>query len=355
MKIGILTFHWGTNYGGVLQAYSLQENLIQLGYDVQIINYAPRTFRDSISLCFDRYSLHKTLNNFESLAKERKFRRFRNKNLRLTERVYDIISLEQNIKSFDIVFVGSDQVWNPYIVKSYGKAYFLPFPMINKKKVAYAVSLGCNEYPTEVSSIIKPWIKNFDYISVREKTAIEIIGNIIDNEKKIYQMPDPALLLSSIEIEKITKSFVNRFAGKKYMLFYILQNNQVEINKCLLDLKKKMMVVKCKKGFNSLSVEEWLLAIKGAETVYTNSFHGVVFSLLFHKPFYVFPVEGFFKGMNDRIYTLLSEFNLTNRILNRWEGTSGIHTTQSIDWKNIDTKIAAIRSYGLNFIKQCIL
>lgn len=355
MKIGILTFHWGTNYGGVLQAYSLQENLLQLGYDAQIINYAPKTFRDSVFLCFDRHSLQKTLNNLESLAKERKFKNFRNKNLRLTERIYDLISLEQNIKSFDIVFVGSDQVWNPYIAKSYSKAYFLPFPMINKKKIAYAVSLGCNEYPSEISRIIKPWIRNFDYISVREKTAIKIIGNIIDNEKKIYQMPDPALLLSPLEIEQITKSFVNRFVDKKYILFYILQDNQIEINKCLLDLKKKTTVVKCKKGINSMSIEEWLLAIKGAETVYTNSFHGVVFSLLFHKPFYVFPVEGFFEGMNDRIYTLLSEFNLTNRILNKWDGISEVYAKQLIDWKSIDTKIAAIRSYGINFIKQCIL
>ena len=168
-------------------------------------------------------------------------------------------------------------------------------------------------------------------------------------------MPDPALLLSPLEIEQITKSFVNRFVDKKYILFYILQDNQIEINKCLLDLKKKTTVVKCKKGINSMSIEEWLLAIKGAETVYTNSFHGVVFSLLFHKPFYVFPVEGFFEGMNDRIYTLLSEFNLTNRILNKWDGISEVYAKQLIDWKSIDTKIAAIRSYGINFIKQCIL
>lgn len=354
MRIGILTFHWGTNYGGVLQAYSLQQNLLQLGCDVQIINYAPKTFRDSIFLCFDRCNIRNTIDNFAMLAKERKFRKFRNRNLRLTERIYDIIKLEHCIKAFDVIFVGSDQVWNPYIVKSYGKAYFLPFSMVNKKKIAYAVSLGCNEYPNEISRIIKPWIEDFDFISVREKTAIGIIGKIINNKKDIYQMPDPALLLLPLDVEKITKSLVNRFDGKRYTLFYILQDNQIEINKCLLDLRRTTNIIKCKTGFNALSIEEWLLAIKGAEVIYTNSFHGVVFSLIFHKPFYVFPIEGFFEGMNDRIYSLLSEFNLTNRILKKWDSTMESYREQSIDWGRIESKLSFIRLCGLNYIKQSI-
>ena len=114
MNIGILTFHWSTNYGAVLQTYALQEYLKELGHEVKIINYVP--VKKSIKNCFQYRNPINILNLLKELKKEQAFIPFRKKWLQLTKQYNSLSELQNDSPNLDVYICGSDQVWNPYFL-----------------------------------------------------------------------------------------------------------------------------------------------------------------------------------------------------------------------------------------------
>ena len=51
MKVGILTFHAAHNFGAMLQAYALQEQIRINGHEPWIINYVPEYIASKRQLC----------------------------------------------------------------------------------------------------------------------------------------------------------------------------------------------------------------------------------------------------------------------------------------------------------------
>jgi len=164
MKIGIVTFHWGTNYGGVLQSFALQTFLERRGFEVQIINFAPLTFRDSFLRSFRARKLKTVFSNIKNYIKEKNIDKFRKGNLNLTARYFSLDEVKENTLSFDCLITGSDQIWNPYGIQTHGLVYFLPFGGDYTKKMSYAASFGCVNYPKDVMKKIKPLIENFSNV-----------------------------------------------------------------------------------------------------------------------------------------------------------------------------------------------
>lgn len=350
MKIGILTFHWGTNYGGVLQAYALQTYLEGLKCDVEIINYAPRTFRDIFLLCFKSKSVHTIKRNVCDYLKERKFKRFRTENLNMSGTRYcHTGDCEQWGRRYDIIIVGSDQVWNPYIALNYGWVYWLPFKS-NVRKIAYAVSLGCDRYPADVLAKVSGFIDDFYAISVRENTAIKIIQSEF-SKGKVCVVPDPTVLLDSAQY----MPFVRKHTNNRGCFIYVLQKNQKlisEIEKLLLsdfDINRPDS-----NKWNQYSIEEWLSGIYNSKLVVTNSFHGVMFSLIFHKDFFVTLIEGTLSGMNDRIYTILEYLGIQDRIIKDVESFMKIKK-QSINWDYVDAGLKQLKKVGTEFLSNNLL
>ena len=352
MKVGILTFHWGTNYGGVLQAYALQSYLKRKGYDVDIINYAPRTHRESILLCLKSRSVKSIFKRLYEYRKERKFVSFRSKFLSLTQRCYTLDDVEKQIDSYDVVICGSDQVWNPYIIDSFGMPYFLPFSG-RFKKVAYAASLGCNEYPQGALRVITPYLREFAYISVRELSAVNIIKDAL-LDKGVSLMPDPTLLLNADDLLSLIDE--HPLAKDGGVFFYILQENQSLINKIKSLYKAgKTPVFDAHGRFSAMSIGGWLGGIKYSNLVVTNSFHGVVFSILLHKEFIVVPIEGHLEGMNDRIYTLLQQFDLQERMIEQYNEEDILEISKrSIDWDNVDKVSRSLYAMGESFLLEAL-
>ena len=331
MKVGIITFHWGTNYGGVLQAYALQSFLESIGHEVSIINYNPKTMQDSLLLCFKSRKFQNIKRNIELYRKEQNFIPFRKMYLNMTERYFTLEELQLNAPKLDVYVAGSDQIWNPYIIKSYGKPYFLNFGQINVKRISYAPSFGCQEYPKEELKILSSELKRFDSISYREDTGKDIL--VSAGYSNSTWMPDPTLLLPKKEYQKSCTPIGHK---KAFSFFYILQENQILINSLVEQVKNNGeldVISNTFKAFNKLSIEDWLGYIKEAEYVVTNSFHGVVFSIIFQKPFVVVPIEGRLKGMNDRIITLLSKFDLLNRLLVDEDKLNKV-LNETIDWES---------------------
>lgn len=354
MKIGIITFHWGTNYGGVLQAYALQEYIKKLGSEVQIINYAPHTFRDSFIRCFRTKNPRIAFENIKEYLKEQKFKLFRKNYLNTTRRYFSLDELKKEAPELDVYITGSDQVWNPYFLNTYGPAYFLDFGNDKVKRIAYAVSLGCTKYPTAAMKKIKPCLERFNAISLRENTGLNIMNEMGFNFAKL--MPDPTLLLEKSDYEKIMID--NKSEKYNYALFYILQPKQHLIlriydhvnNKLNMKVINNLTYISLTKGIN-----EWLCDICNSQFVVTNSFHGVIFSMIFQKQFIVIPIEGSLRGMNDRIYTLLQKFGLEDRILDVFDELkfSKIIEKQII-WKEIEKIQKVVQEEAFAFLNKNI-
>lgn len=341
MKIGILTFHWATNYGAVLQCYALQTYLESNGHVVEIVNYMPAQYDDNLWTFFRfrkflRYQEYKCLHE-----KEKQIKSFRNKFLKQTSRFRKESELFEATMQYDILITGSDQIFNPSFLingeRGGSTAYYLGFTN-RVKKISYAVSFGCTEYPSELQEQIKGLLSSFDAVSVRESTGKVIIDNLGINGAVV--VPDPTLLLR----------------GKSYMRFisptnndscfvYMLHNQESILVKNTSVLKQKIHFSK------SESIEKWLGNIHNSLGIITNSFHCVVFSLLFHKPFVVILNSKENIDMNDRFYTLLGKCGLTDRITTFQDYDQSI-LTKNIDWEKVELNLETIRTIGKHFLSM---
>lgn len=358
MKIGILTFHWGTNYGAVLQAYALQQYLIKIGHDVQIINYRPERFSIEFSSIFKTVNLNQLKNNIKTYRKEKKIKKFRAKYLNETKKYKSEKELQQNPPDLDVYIAGSDQIWNSYFtLKGENKptfAYYLNFGKKDVIRVGYAVSFGSNEYPQETIDLVKNYIAKFNAIGVRERSGIEILKRIGYQGVNTIVL-DPTLLLNANEYQfDINNENTSSKCNKAF--FYILRDEKKNVDRLINYMKSHDYKISYCNSNNDLYVEEWINNFKNSDFIVTNSFHGVAFSLIYHKPFISIESEGKGAGMNDRFYTLLSLLNLDYRIIKLKSSSVEIDNIRDkvIDWREIDRKLKLLRAHSLDYINSIL-
>lgn len=354
MKIGILTFHWATNYGAIMQCYALQTYLEQLGHTVFVIDYKPKQYDDSLCTFFRlRKFLH--FNEYmENKRKEFALKKFRIAKLKLSHRFSSFRELSDDTIGCDVIISGSDQVLNPFFLMNgeglghISPTYFLGFPF-KGKKIAYAVSFGCVEYPSQVVSIASKYIRDFDSISVREKTGVNIIESFGRDDAVL--VPDPTLLMES-EFYHQQANEIHTVYTSPYIYSFFIRNiykRKLAINSCIHD---KIILWNNEDG--NYSMQGWLSKIKYAEYVITDSFHCVVMCLKLHKPFIVIVEEKGNVGMNDRLYSLLEPLNLSKYILYK----DNVDVMESLmmddfDWGFIDEELESLMLKGQTFL-NCI-
>ena len=284
MKIGILTLPLHTNYGGILQVYALQTVLKGMGHEVILIDGGIHNL--SKIRIIARYLKHV----FISFGKTRlqlihgfRIRRFVKQNL-------EILSKNKNFddKTFDAIIVGSDQVWRKDYTKNI-EYYFLSFAKKWEiKRIAYAASFGIDEwnYSSEKTSLCKQLASYFDYISVREESGIDLCKKYLNVDA--FMMVDPTLLLAASEYKVIASKNKNKVTSQ--LLAYVLDETD-EKNKILSYLAEQKRLEYYLLNQPSLflmqypSIEYWLDAFSNARYVFTDSFHGCVFSIIFNIPF----------------------------------------------------------------------
>lgn len=346
MKVGTITFHWATNYGAVLQAYALQKYLQSIGYDTEIINYIPYKikYRNVLS--------HLKNRDFNNLLKEYRISKFRKKNLVLSKPYYTNKQLFKYCNIYNVFICGSDQIWNEWFINNsesnINLTYYLNFASSNSKRISYAASLGTNKLKKSTINLVENELIKFSKIGVRENT-----GKLIMNDMGLDAtvVLDPTLLIeSSIYNEIITKPQKRK---NLKMFPYILHENQetsIRVKNHILD---KFFPKQQNNNLSRISIEDWLYYIKNAELVVTNSFHGVVFSIIFNTPFIVLPVEG--SNMNDRINTLLGSLYLEHRILYQYDEKL-IETliNEKLEWKLVNEKIKILRKKSIDFLTSAI-
>lgn len=344
MKIGILTFHWGTNYGAVLQAYCLQEYLTNQGHMVEIINYKPKQYDISrwhvfLNPKYWRDISRRLLNE----KKERKLEEFRDKFLHRTMRFYAKNDFCDALNKYDVIISGSDQVLNPSFTchGENGKSssvYWLSVGRRDSLRIGYAVSFGCEEYPKEAANVAKQWVNNFNVIGTREKTGLQILDQLGYTGRKEI-VPDPTLLLGSTLFKNIGIDLHKK--QNDYICVYMLRREiKLEGNVRYIDEKH-----------SSLTMEEWLGAIVRSKFLVTNSYHGMIMAILAHVPFLVLLEETCRRGMNDRFFTLLNRLKLEDRIVNNTTIELEKQINDSIDWNEVDILINKLKKEGINFLE----
>ena len=331
MKIGIITFHWAVNYGAILQTYALQTYLENKGHEVWIINYKPKKY----DLTYLNILLYpKTFIRFKSFCKERKkdkeLQKFRDAKLNLTRRYFSTEELKNDPPNFDVYISGSDQILNPSFTlcgeNKPTSAYYLDFGSDNIKRIGYAVSFGCVQYPSNAAKIAEPLLKRFDYITVRENTGIDILKSMSFTKSNV--VPDPTLLLDSSSYDNLIEEIK---CVEDYVFVYMLRekkyNNQI-----------KNLIPKVKfSDDNEFSISQWLSNIKYSKAMITNSYHGVIFCIKFKIPFVVLLSTKENQGMNDRFFTLLEKLDLFNRIITYDEiDNISLVVNNLIDWNIIE-------------------
>lgn len=348
MKIGILTFWWSQdNYGQLLQCYALHKYLTDLGHDSFIINYNNTKELSNINkkaLIKKIYKIYKIFNikklvaifseiktnrkiSVERKINNRNFDLFRNSYLRFSDCRYDSYEqLKLNPPEADLYIVGSDQVWNfnVYNSKSISKminVYFLNFGIPEIKKISYAASWSMSYLSKDLQNRISPLINNFSFVSVREKSGIDLCVQC--GYKNAVWVPDPTLL-NSLDIYRslYDKECISK--GYKYIFLYLLNNPfNFDIDKIYQFAKDNNLEVLYVTGNGLLderekkylSIPQWLFYIENAEYVITNSFHCALFSTIFHKQYAVIPGAEKIVGMNERFVSLFELFKIEDRYL----------------------------------------
>ena len=328
MKIGILTYHFSINFGAVLQCYALLTALREVGHDAVVINYISDEQADNVSLYRKNRNLKSIVKNalllpFHKLRKERNelFLEFSKNHLKCTRRVKDYDGFKSLLEeeSFDAIFVGSDQVWNP-LIKDFDKIFFLK-GIQGVRKVGYAVSIGeatINDlYP------YRNEINDFDIVSLREKSAVGIIKNFCT--QKIQIALDPTFLLSHEQWKNLCLSS-REVPNNKYLTCLFLNKEKYEKNlasaKSYADrmgLKLVLLEMRVSKtsikyhGIINIGPSEFLKYIQHSACVITDSFHTTVFPLLLNVPFY--SINNNPESNDTRRIELLSRFSMESNYI----------------------------------------
>lgn len=376
MKVAILTQPLGHNYGGLLQAYALQTYLKKLGCEVETLNRRAEG-AGRISPKGHLLNLAKLmLGRIKSLPTESRqawvlseLAAFRDRRLSMSPR----IAGEQEIRDyyrdrdFDAFVVGSDQVWRPRYSPSILNFYldFLDDIKSPAKRIAYAASFGVDdwEYSSDLTEQCKVMAQKFDSISVRERSAVELCRNKLGVPAE--WVVDPTLLLEPADYEPlISEREKNDNTG--CVLSYVL--DPAPEKRSIADsvgraVGAKVFSIKPEYSITQVrakdlakcrfpSVEAWLQAFHDASFVVTDSFHGTVFSILFNKPFLA--VGNSARGM-ARFESLLSQFGLTDRLVESPGEVSSILIHAPVDWVNVNDKREELAEAGRKFLKVHLL
>ena len=329
MKIAILTFFESENYGTVLQAYATQKYLETLGHTAELIHLKREVNGHSshyVRVCkkvtfFEKvqYKIVSYLRKKDIQGKSKKFVDFREKYLRVSRYYESAEELKKDLGEYDLFVSGGDQIWNPYH-KVFSLHYMFDFLPEGQPRVAYGSSFGVSSIQDGlILSQMNEELKKYNAIGVREESGIEIIRKMgLD----AVQVVDPVFLIR----ERWRNFVTERPRKKKYCLVYALIGYPQTENHEIVEFakKRKLEIVilpfnrqNCLNGFDKqfgLSPQEFLNYISHAEYVFTNSFHGLAFSILFKKQFTLLGCdseEGIAK--RERLVDLLAQFEIGER------------------------------------------
>ena len=376
MKIAIITFFQSQdNYGQLLQCYALQRVLHQLGHKPYLIRYG---FHNEYfhwlkkRNIFTKEGRKKILRQLKHVffprkrVLDRRFDNFRKKHLAKSWRCYNnLAELQRNPPKADCYITGSDQVWAQMLSKNDNRSFFLDFGLDHVKRIAYAPSFAVECYPEELKEKLANQLERFDAVSVREQTGVSICKSVGFNSTLVL---DPTILLTAQQYNTLIKEpkvgrycfiyQVNVTSKKELWWDEFSSYNRDQGIKSIATFANPIEGVNMEilEGAEYIypSIEEWLGLVREAEYILTSSFHGVVFSIIFHKPFVVCLRRNSMYAGNDRVFSLLEQLNLSDRIMQPDKSASEV-ISKKIDWDAVENRLIEKRKESIDFLKNSIL
>lgn len=364
MKIGILTQPLHNNYGGLLQNYALQQVLIRAGHEVETLDQQNKEYnrlhvylyRQKMRLLHillpNKYSkVRYQPNDDEQVIIRQHTNHFINTYINCSSSIHsfeDFKSVAQS-RQYDAYVVGSDQCWRP-CYNQFLSSMFLDFVKDKQvKRIAYAASFGTDQWELtqEQTAIALPLVQKFDLVTVREDSGVKLCKNYLGVDA--IHVFDPTMLLTKedyiwlIEQEKEPVSAGNLFnyildpdAKKSAFIQRVAEEKGL---KPFQVLPKYQQETRTKKNIkNNIEdcvfpgVTTWLRSFMDAEMTIVDSFHGMVFSIIFNKPFWV--IGNAHRGMT-RFTSLLKIFKLENRLIDV-DSLNDVDINEPIDWQNVN-------------------
>lgn len=354
-KAGIITFHNALNYGALLQTYALQKSLTNMGYEAIVIDYSNsninksrkkphwKDYRNPFNYYNDRL-----IYDVENV-KEKKLNYFLNTKINKTEQV-DRTNISGVTYDLDVVFTGSDQVWNDSIT-GFDDTYYLDF-IPAEKRCSYAASIGKEIIPEENIPRMQRLLSNYRAISVREATAQKALESQMGISA--VRVLDPTLLLSERDYREIAKE-PNK---KSYILLYMLLYSELLVHSAKKLAKEKGIPVFCInssgkkiKGVvdcSDVGIEEWLGLFMNADFIFTNSFHGTAFSINFNIPFNTELPPARIKA-SSRVMDILKLFAFEDRVIE-----NGVTKSSIINYESANKILDSEREKSKKFLVDAI-
>lgn len=341
------------NYGALLQYFAVQNLFSTINCEAYWLRYCldeDLTLKSKLKRSIKKLLFYKDEKEIENILIS--FQKFIINHLNYSSRIYySEDELLTDCPSADIYVTGSDQVWGGIL-----KPNYLCFVPKDKKKIAFSASFGSSSISKDKEKIIQPWLQNFDFISVRESSGVEVCKNMGIEAVEII---DPTLMIASnqyptIELENSADVFC-------YFL-NIKDSGEVFWNsiKKWCDRNNYSLKVSCTERTYSmfeknyrlyLSPEEWLSYYKNSKYIFTNTFHGTVFAIIFNIPFIYIQQAGQSEKQNGRIISILKKFHLLNRILKN-EMNINNQIMQEIDWTYVNKIKQSERNRIIEYLKE---
>lgn len=373
MNVAILTQPLGHNYGGLLQAYALQKHLKDQGHTVETLDRRTpdQPVQEAREYCINtakfllgRIGTVPTRQKHAMMFQE--LEAFRSQYIGLSPRISSDVALrdyyrQQPVEAF---VVGSDQVWRPRYSPALSN-FFLDFvDDIDRpaRRLSYAASFGVDdwEFTPEDTARCRELLKKFDAVSVREQSGVLLCEQHLDCSAQ--WIPDPTFLLDREDYEAV----IDRNPGPGHqgmVLTYVLDtqpSKQQIVHKVVDALGRDSFTIKPRKSIMQVrasnfdecrypGVDAWLQGFRDASFVVTDSFHGTVFSILFNKPF--ISVGNRARGLS-RFQSLLSQFGLQDRLVERADDVTEEQLNAEIDWPRVNTIRQQQQALGRQFLEN---
>lgn len=342
MKYGILTFHNIPNIGALLQAYSLCEAIKQQGGDCEIIDYKCDNI-EKRELVYKPHSniLKDIVLRYLWIKTQKKIKKCQeymmSKGLYSTLK-YDSSNISFANQEYDAFISGSDMIWN-LKVTDHDYTYFQNFVVDSKPKYSYGSSIG-DKWENKDINKVNELLLRFNKISVREEDTCKFIQNLGIECKHVV---DPTMLISSDNwMKEARPPKLN-----SYVLVYF-SSKELVISARHYAKRHGLKVVLLSTGVPNIRIKnvfpftppEWLGYFLNADAVFTNSYHGLLFSLYFKKQVWC-------ANYGNRIISLMDSLGLNNRLLK-----NDTELCSTIDFSIVEEKIEAMRQDSLEYLKS---
>ena len=256
------------------------------------------------------------------------------------------------VEKCNLILFGSDQIWEKNIIGPKDKIYMGAFAT-NAAKVSYAAS--CYSEQSDLDDDLISNLQQFKRISVREEKIAEKLRKRLGQNHTVEVVADPVFLPDAEIYQKF--SIKSEYGNTPYALFYMVAEDK-ELSKISEYLRKEcgQKVIEIHYYKDRGKMEDWQRAdvgpaefiglIKGAQYVFTNSFHGTAFSLILHKQFIV-------TNRNMRILNLLQTVGLEERAVLSLEDYIKLKN-RNISYSSVKEKMNCMLENSRQFIDSAL-